>query len=223
MISYSLEDGITILGIDDGKRNAVGPAFVAAMNHCLDRADVDKAKAIVLEGRTGTFSAGFDLKEFQKGPEAAFSLVCSGFEMLLRLFEFPRPIVTVCSGHGIGMGAFLLMVSDFRICAAGEFKFSLPESRLGMNLGPFLIALAQSRITPGYMTRVAILSEELDPDMACKAGILDEVVPQEEVRARALELARGLATMPSVFGKNKIAARAAPTQQMRDFLASLDT
>ncbi|MCP4818977.1 MAG: crotonase/enoyl-CoA hydratase family protein, partial [Shimia sp.] len=187
MISYSLEDGITILGIDDGKRNAVGPAFVAAMNHCLDRADVDKAKAIVLEGRTGTFSAGFDLKEFQKGPEAAFSLVCSGFEMLLRLFEFPRPIVTVCSGHGIGMGAFLLMVSDFRICAAGEFKFSLPESRLGMNLGPFLIALAQSRITPGYMTRVAILSEELDPDMACKAGILDEVVPQEEVRARALE------------------------------------
>ena len=221
MISYSLEDGIAILAIDDGKRNVVGPAFVAAMNNCLDRADADKA--IVLEGRAGTFSAGFNLKEFQKGPEATLSLVRSGFEMLLRLFEFPRPVVTACSGHGIGMGAFLLMVSDMRICAAGDFKFSLPESRLGMDLGPLLIALAQSRITPCYLTRVAVLSEELDPDLACKAGILDEVVPQEEVRARALELARGLATMPSVFGKNKIAARAAPTQQMRDFLASLDT
>lgn len=59
MISCSLEDG---------KRNVVGPAFVVAMNDCLDRADADKAKAIVLEGRAGTFSAGFDLKEFQKGP-----------------------------------------------------------------------------------------------------------------------------------------------------------
>lgn len=222
MISYSLEDGIAILVIDDGKRNVVGPAIVAAMNNCLDRADADKAKAIVLEGRAGTFSAGFDLKEFQKGPEATLSLVRSGFEMLLRLFEFPRPVVAACSGHGIGMGAFLLMVSDFRICATGEFKFSLPESRLGMDLGPFLIALAQSRITQGYMTRVAILSEELDPEMACKAGILDEVVPQEEVRARALEVARRLAATPSVFGKNKIAARATPTQQMRDFLASFD-
>ena len=77
------------MGIDDGKRNVVGPAFVEAMNNCLDRAEPDKAKVVVLEGRAGTFSAGFDLKEFQKGPEAAFSLVCSGFEMLLRLFEFP--------------------------------------------------------------------------------------------------------------------------------------
>jgi hypothetical protein len=121
------------------------------MNDCLDRADADKAKAIVLEGRAGTFSAGFDLKEFQKGPEATLSLVRSGFEMLLRLFEFPRPVA--------GSRCF---------CGCLNFldRLSLP--------------------------------------------------------VRAMVLAWGLAAMPTVFGKNKIAARATPTQQMRDFLASFD-
>lgn len=123
--------------------------------------------------------------------------------MLIRILDFPRPIVAACKGHGIGMGIFLLMVCDYRVGAEGAYKYSMPESRIGMDLGELLIALAKSRISPKYLTRMAVLSEDLDAQTAVDAGVLDEIVDAPEVQSRAMEIATGLATMPVAFGKNK--------------------
>ena len=77
MSGYEQAGTVAVLGFDDGKANAVGHSFIDAMNEGLDRA-VQDAQAVVLAGREGLFSGGFDLKEIGKGPEAAGQLVGRG-------------------------------------------------------------------------------------------------------------------------------------------------
>ena len=62
MLEYSKDNDVALFTIDDGKANAVGYAFIEAVNAALDRATSD-AKAVVMTGRAGVFSGGFDLKE----------------------------------------------------------------------------------------------------------------------------------------------------------------
>lgn len=203
MITCEMQNDIAVVKMDDGKLNVVNPAFIKAMHAALDEAEAREAKAVVLCGRPSVFSAGFDLKEFEKGPEQTKAQVQEGFAMLTRMLAFPRPMIAACTGHGIGMGIFLLMVSDYRVGGEGAFKYSMPESRIGMQLGDLLISLAKSRISPKYLTRMAVLSEDIDVATACEAGVLDEVLATEAVMPRAMELAERFGSIPQVFAQNK--------------------
>ena len=177
-MTYELSNNVATIGFDDGKVNVVGHDFLDNINASLDRAEGDGAGAVILEGRDGFFSAGFDLKEFEKGQDATMRLSKRGDELLVRLYSFPRPLVAACAGHGIGMGIFLILTCDYRICSRGKFKFRMPETAISMELGEFLIALSASRISPKYMSRIAIQSEEIGPELGAEAGLFDEVVEE---------------------------------------------
>jgi len=219
-MNYELNNNIAIFTFDDGKANVVGLQFLDDINAGLDRAEQENAGGVILRGREGMFSAGFDLGEFKKGPEAGTAMVKRGFELLVRLYSFPLPIVAACTGHGIAMGAFMIMASDSRIGTRGKFKLSLPETAIGMDLPPILVELAASRISPQHLTRVAIQSEVYDPDRALEAGFLDEVVEADELDARAQAVAEKLAQLPQQqYGANKLSVRAGTLKAMQ---ASLD-
>ena len=64
MLNFSLQDKVAVIGLDDGKANAVGHAFVDAMTEGLDRAEKE-ASAVVLTGRRGV-QRGFDLKKWPR-------------------------------------------------------------------------------------------------------------------------------------------------------------
>ena len=94
MLKYRLHEKVAVIGLDDGKANAVGHNFVDAMTEGLDQAERE-AEAVVITGREGVFSAGFDLKEMAKGEKQRTDLVNRGAAMLLRLFSLPAG----CSGQ----------------------------------------------------------------------------------------------------------------------------
>ena len=218
-MNYDLTDNIVTLSFDDGKANVMGPDLLGEINAGLDRALEDKAGAVILRGRDGMFSAGFDLKEFEKGVETGLVMVHQGFELLIRLYSFPLPLVAACTGHGIAMGAFIIMCCDMRIGVRGNFKMSLPETRISMDLPPLLSELAASRISRQHMTRVALLSEVYNPDQAVEAGFLDELVEPDELTARTTTVAAELAQLPQQqFAANKLAIRANTLQVMRNSL-----
>lgn len=221
MVRYELQGNIACLQMDDGKMNAANPTFIAAFEAALDQAEADKAAAVVLSGREGVFSAGFDLKEFQKGPEAALAQVTAGFKLLLRLFEFNRPVIAACDGHGIGLGAFFLLVSDVRIASDGAHKFSLPETRIGMELGAFLGAIVHNRVAPQYITRAAIMSEDMDAKTAMNAGFIDQIVPAGTQMDVAMAVAKQAAALPGIFAFNKKSMRGASLDVMREALPQL--
>lgn len=218
-MEYETSNNIVTLSFDDGKANVVGHQFLEDINQGLDRAEKEQAGAVILRGREGMFSAGFDLGEFKKGPEQGMSMVKRGFELLVRLYSFPLPVVAACTGHGIAMGAFIVMASDYRIGSRGAFKMSLPETAIGMDLPPILVELTASRIAKRHLSRVALQSEVYDPEQAVEAGFTDEVVDTAALDARAMEVAEKLAQLPQAqYAANKLSIRANSLQVMRDSL-----
>lgn len=223
-MNYELRDNIAIVSIDDGKANVVSHAFLDAMNEALDRAEQEKAGAVILRGRTGMFSAGFDLGEFKKGPEAAMSLVARGMHLLVRLYGLPLPLVAACTGHGIAMGAFVLLACDTRIGVRGEFKITLPETAIGMVLPTAVVEMSAARIAPQFLTRATIQAEVFNPDQAVVAGFLDEVVEASDLDARALQVAAKLAQLPqSAYAGNKLLMRGNALAAMRIAAESIAT
>ena len=197
-MNVEITNDICVITMDDGKANAVGHTFLDEINAGLDRAE-QEAKAVLLVGREGLFSAGFDLKEFQKGPDATRALARRGFELLLRLYGLPLPLVSACTGHGIALGAFILLASDSRVGISGDFKVTLPETAISMDLPPCLMELVKQRIASAHITRAAIQSEVYTPEGAVEAGFLDEVVAPDALLERSMAIAEKLAALPQKF------------------------
>jgi len=218
-IAYRLEGTIAALRFDDGKANAVSPAAIDGLNAALDRAEKE-AEAVLLAGRPGRFSAGFDLTTMKAGPDAMRSLVSAGAELLLRLYQAPLPIVMACSGHALAMGAVLLLGSDFRIGVAGDFKIGLNEVSIHMTLPIFAVEIARDRLSRGHFQRSVIQAEIYGPDGAVDAGYLDRVVPVERLDQEAMTEAARLAGLPRrAFSETKLRVRGATIERIRRGLA----
>ena len=117
-LTYTVDEGIATVVMDDGKANVMSPAMQRDLHGALDRAESDDA-IVVLVGREGVFSGGFDLNVLREGGRAADDMVQGGFELSLRMRSFPKPIVVACTGHAVAMGAFLLLSGDTRVGATG--------------------------------------------------------------------------------------------------------
>ncbi|NCF43553.1 MAG: crotonase/enoyl-CoA hydratase family protein [Proteobacteria bacterium] len=196
MLKYEMNGHVAVLTLDDGKANAVSHAFVDALTEGLDRAE-QEAKAVVLHGRAGVFSAGFDLKELAKGAAESKALVDRGAALLLRVFSFPMPVVAASAGHAIAAGALLMLAADTRIGAAGEAKYGLNETAIGMSLPPFGLQIGLCRISKRHQTEAMIQATLYDPEAAKDAGFLDAVVPAEALAQEALAAATALAELPT--------------------------
>lgn len=215
------EHGVVEVHLDDGKANAISPTVVRGLHDALDRAETD-GKAVLLVGRPGRFSAGFDLSVMQEGPDEARRLVGSGAELALRIYEFPMPVVMACTGHALAMGAILLLAGDLRIGTEGDFKIGLNEVSIGMPVPIFGTELARDRLTPRHFTRAVSHATIYSPTDAVKAGYLDEVAAPEALLDVARERARELAGRlhPVAFRATRVNARHATATFVRD---SLDT
>ncbi len=192
-VSVRAEGQVAVIDWDDGKANAIGPDAVAHLLAAFDRVEADAADAVVLTGRPGRFSAGFDLKVMQESPAAARDLLAAGVDLFMRMYLFPRPVVTACTGHAIAAGAIVLMSTDLRIGTRGEFKIGLPEVTIGMSLPFFATELARDRLSKRHYTRATALGTMYTPDEAVDVGYLDEVVEPDDVVTTAVERATALA------------------------------
>jgi enoyl-CoA hydratase len=220
-VRYELGDGLACIQIDDGKANAFGHALLESLDAALARAE-QEAAAVVLAGRSGRFSAGFDLGVMRSGPDASRALVLRGAELALRVFELPKPVVVACTGHAIAMGALLALGGDLRIGARGDFKIGLNEVQIGMTLPWFAVELARHRLERRHFERATTHAELYTPDAAVEAGLLDRCVEPTELLALARSEAARLAQLPSkAFAGTKQRSRAEAARAIRESLGEL--
>src|SRR5215204_5477011 len=144
-VRYELDGDVAVIRLDDGKANALSHAVIDELDAALRRGQ-DEAKAIVLVGREGRFSGGFDLKTTTAGPEQAVNLLKSGIELAHAIFLSPVPVVIAATGHSLAMGAILLMAADLRIGADGAYKIGMTEVRIGMPVPRSALAFADDRL-----------------------------------------------------------------------------
>jgi len=191
-VTYRLDGTVATLTMDDGKVNALSLAKFAQLNRALDQAEADRA-VVVLTGRPGVFSAGFDLPVLKAGGATAAALLRAGFDFAERLLAFPAPVVIACTGHAIAMGVFVVLSGDYRIGTAGPYKIMANEVAIGMTMPRAAIEICRQRLTPSHLTRAIALAEPFSPDDAIAAGFLDRVVSAGELAAAAQTVATTLA------------------------------
>jgi enoyl-CoA hydratase len=191
-VRYELDGDVASITFDDGKANALSHAAIDALNAALDQGAAE-AKAIVLAGRPGRFSAGFDLSVMKGGVDAVRALVHAGAELSVRIYSFETPVVLACTGHALAAGAILLMAADVRIGATGEFKIGLNEVAIGMPIPHFASELARDRLSRRHLTSATALATIYTPEGAVDAGYLDAVVAPDDVVATARDRAAALA------------------------------
>lgn len=188
--TLELEDGIAWIAMDDGKVNAMSADMLEEIGSQLDAAR-DRAGAVVLSGREGIFSAGFDLAAFQRGPEATRRMVEAGVALIDRLLAYPRPVVAACTGHAYPMGAFLMLAADVRYGVAGDWNIGMNEVAIGIAVPRFAVELARHRLAPRGYARIPS-GAMFSPDEALALGYLDYVVPEPQLGAAVRRAAREL-------------------------------
>jgi len=216
MSNYRNENGIAHILLDDGKVNALGSTSIADVNADLDQVLEEDAAAVIISGRAGIFSAGFDLKELQSGDAARERLRLRLIDLVLRIVTFDRPVVVACTGHALAAGAALLLAADRRLGLDGPFKLGFNEASLGVSISPVTVELARYRMPMPWFESL-ITGDTFSPHEAQQAGLLDEVVGDgnalgDHTRAAAEQLRR---TPLATFLEMRRLVRAPTTEVMR--------
>ena len=220
LATYSLDGRIATIALDDGKVNALSIAMLRTLHEALDQAEGDGA-VVLLTGRDGYLSAGFDLKVFAAGGEDVLEMLVLGATLTERLLAFPTPVAIACTGHAVAAGSFLLMAADTRIGADGPFQIGLNEVRIGLTVPWFVIELARQRLQPAHFDRTVVGATMYSPAEATTAGFLDRVVPAADLTHAALEAANGLAGLNAeAHAATKLRARGVTLKAMRAAIES---
>jgi len=220
LVSYELEHSFATLRMDDGKVNVLSLAMLSQLNAALDQAQAARA-VVLLTGRTGVFSAGFDLSVLRPGGDEARAMLQAGFQLALRLLSFPTPVVIACTGHSLAMGAFLLLAGDLRLGAEGAFKIGVNEVAIGMTMPYFGVEMCRQRLAPAYFQRAVINAEIYDPAQAVTAGFLDHTVGADALAAAAQSAAAAFSKLdPTVHAATKLRVRAHALQAIREAIVA---
>jgi enoyl-CoA hydratase len=218
-VQYTADDGVATITMDDGKVNVLSPAMLSELNAALDQAATDSA-VVILAGRAGVFSSGFDLTVLRAGGFAAFTMVRAGFETAERMLAFPTPVVVACTGHAIAMGAFLLLSGDYRLGADGTYTVAANEVAIGLTVPHAAVEVLRGRLTPSSFHRAVALAEPFTPRDAAAAGFLDRVVDPIDLLPTSRQVAATLTALDMPAHRaSKLRARALTLDAVRRAIA----
>src|SRR3954464_2946279 len=186
-------EGVVRLTISNpAKRNALDQEILDSLASVLPGLD---ARCLLLTGAGTIFSAGYDIGDLapDRLAEEAAELVAHPFQAALEALDaVAPPVVAAVNGHAIGGGLELALACDLRVAAEGA-RLGMPPARLGLvyshtGLRRFLDAIGGAR--PRELFPPARL---VDAGEALGWGLVNEVVPRDDVAARGVALAAEIA------------------------------
>lgn len=194
-LTIEQRDHIMVIHLDDGKANALSFGLIAAIHHAITKAENDdEIGGVVLHGRPGRFSGGFDLGiMFADDFNAIVNLVADGGGLVRRLYGSSVPVVAACTGHALAAGALMLLGCDVRVGADIPAKIGLNEVAIKMVLPDWAMTIAEVRLSKRHMQRAIVNARITTPAEAVDVGFLDEVVAEEALLERAVEIAAEMA------------------------------
>jgi enoyl-CoA hydratase len=181
------EDGVAVVTLNNGKVNALSGAVVAALHEIAADLTTTPPGAVVVTGGDRIFAAGADISEFG-GPDEARPITDSIHQALDALAAVPRFVIAVVSGYALGGGCELALACDYRI--AGERAvFGQPEILLGTIPGGGGTQRLARLLGPSRAKELCVTGRQVAAEEALRIGLADEVVPGDELHARAFALA----------------------------------
>ena len=190
--------------------NALDPALVRALRIAVEAAPDEGARAVVLSGAPGMFSAGLDVPALLQLDRDAFRPFWNDFfGLCAALACSPIPVAAAITGHAPAGGAVLAIMCDYRVMARGAFRIGLNEVQVGLSV-PECIQAALRRLVGAYRAeRLMVAGAMLDAEHAHAMGLIDELVDTDFVVPRALAwLGEVLKLPPRAMSETRRLARA---------------
>jgi enoyl-CoA hydratase/carnithine racemase len=206
-ILYEVEDGIATVTLNRPQAmNALSPNLEAELHHAFDAADADRAvRVIIMTGAGAAFSAGYDMTADETGrskldpgdlPLADYIEDWQRNDSRLaehwqHMWKLGKPIIAAVNGWAMGGGFWYQLAADMTI-ASDKAVFAQPEVRHISNSSYLFTALCGWKAA----NRWALTGDHFDADEAYRIGMVNEVVPHDELMERARALAARIALVP---------------------------
>ena len=199
------DDGVALVRLDNPKANALSSELLRQLEVVAADLTDDPPGAVVVTGGDRIFAAGADIKEFG-GPEEARAVGGRFLSAFDAVAAIPRCVIAAIAGFALGGGCELALACDLRI-ASERAKLGQPEILLGIIPGGGGTQRLARLVGPSKAKDFILTGRQVAADEALRIGLVDQVVPADELHERALalaaELARG-AVVAQGLAKNAI-------------------
>ena len=214
-------DRIAILTINrPDKLNALNIRTRQELSDALDELrDDDQIRVVIITGAgEKAFIAGADINEFEGRTAVQQRAVMRTRNIFITAEEFPKPLIAMINGFCLGGGNELAMCCDLRI-ASEKARFGQPEINLGIIPGGGGTQRLTRLIGEGRSMQLILTGEMIDAAEAWRLGLVNEIHPADQLRARTLDLAERIAAKsPIALAMAKAAIKAAARTNLREGL-----
>ncbi|MCL4449013.1 MAG: crotonase/enoyl-CoA hydratase family protein [Actinobacteria bacterium] len=189
-IQRQRHDKVEVITIDRPEaRNSIDGAASQALSEAFDELESDDNVWVVILTGAGdkAFSAGMDLKAFAAGEGGAIAGAKGGFAGFVQR-DFPKPIIAAVNGYALGGGLEIMLGCDL-VVAAQHATFGLPEVKRGLIAGAGGLIRLPKRVPFALALEMAMTGESIDAKRALELGLINKVVPIEDLLNEALNLA----------------------------------
>jgi enoyl-CoA hydratase/carnithine racemase len=204
MISMEYHDKVAVMALSRGVTNAIDLQLVSEFAERLQsvRHDADVRSLVLVSSNEKFFSIGFDIPQLYALPREDFQVFYKAFnQACLDLYTLPKPTVAAITGHAIAGGCILALCCDYRFIAQGRKLMGLNEIRLGVPV-PYLADCALRHLVGvRHARQIVDTGEFYGPERLLDMGVVDRVLPLEQVLPQAIDTAASLGALPqAAFG-----------------------
>lgn len=196
LIREILSDGVVLLRINRPEaRNALNMAVRRQLAEQFRAAAEDpEIRAVVLTGDEKTFVAGADIREFAE-LSAVDQMLRNTHRLWQAIADCPKPVIAAVRGHALGGGCELAMHADIIVAGEGAW-FGQPEVHVGLMPGAGGTQRLTRAVGKFQAMKMVLLGERIGAAEALRMGLVSEVVPDDAVLPRAVEMAKRIAALP---------------------------
>ncbi|WP_411031610.1 enoyl-CoA hydratase/isomerase family protein [Spongiimicrobium sp. 3-5] len=204
-IEIEKKENYAIVRLNRGKVNAINHQMVTELTATFnDLQHNDTVKGVILTGIPHFFSAGLDVIELYGYNEKEIAAFFADFGTLhVQLATFPKPLVCAITGYAPAGGCVLAVAADYRIMAAGDkYTIGLNEVAVNIQISNNLVNAYAFWIGTGLAHKYVLEGKLLHVEEALTCGLVDAVLPLEEVLVRAEEKMRHYLQADETIFKN---------------------
>jgi enoyl-CoA hydratase/carnithine racemase len=202
-IICSIEDRLATITLNHPEnRNALSQHLLAEFTDAVNCIRQDReAGALVITGTGKSFCSGVDLKEMgaqqQLGLEERRKDILAFYKKATCFLDLAIPVIAAINGHAIGAGCALALACDMRIAAQGA-RLGLGFVKIGLHPGAGTTCILPRLVGTAKACELLMTGDPIDAEEAARIGLVNRVVPAEELQAATLELAAKIAKGPPI-------------------------
>jgi enoyl-CoA hydratase len=200
LVGITVAGAVATMTIGQPPLNLMSAAVKAALTESfLALAGRGEIRAVVMRGAgSRAFSAGADIREFPERIRAgnARQVAEAGHRMVRAILDCGKPVLAAVDGYAFGAGLEVALCADLRF-ASDRSRFAFPEVNRGVFPGNGGSQLLPRIVGPARAKELMLLGEQVDAEYASRIGLVNRVLPAQELHEAAAEWARQVAARPA--------------------------